>query len=95
MDPTCNLPTSLVPLTLYTHIYGLIEKYLVYITGVTYGWDMWRDVEDSSMNWAAFVGGVALRYPAVVFLVPPKLHPSVLKPCLYLRLKKSKWLTNG
>ncbi len=45
-------------------------------------------VEESSVDWAVFVGGVALRNPAGFFLVLPQLHSSVLKPSLNLPNKK-------
>lgn len=41
------------------------------IMGATYRWNRCGHVgEDGSTNWAALVGGVALRHPAGVFLMP-------------------------
>lgn len=48
----------------------------------------------SSMNGALLVDGVAVRYPAHIFLVPSELHPSVLKPSLHLQNKIKKSYMN-
>lgn len=55
--------------------------------GPTYRWDMWGNAE----NRAVLIGGVALRHPAGVFVVPPQFHPSVLKPSLNLQTRKYSW----
>lgn len=46
----------------------------------TYRCAVWGDIVDRALNRGAVVDGVALRDPAVVFLVPSELHSSVLKP---------------
>lgn len=68
----------------------MVAEELHYICiGATHCLNVWGHVgEGGGSVWAVFVEVVALRHPAGVFLVPPQLHPSILKPSLDLHIQE-------